>query len=64
MPNRLGDWCIGVADRIAPAFVAGVRPNFMNGAPAIAAVAARNEVGTNALRFSQALVHTGQRYDA
>ena len=64
MPNPLGDWFIGVADRIALAFVAGVRPNFMKGAPVMAAVAARNKVGTNALRLSQALVHTGRHYDA
>ncbi len=44
--------------------VAGARPNFMKVAPVMAAVDAWNARGAGPVCFSQALVHTGQHYDA
>jgi UDP-N-acetylglucosamine 2-epimerase (non-hydrolysing) len=44
--------------------VVGTRPNFMKAAAVIAAAERWNADASHALRFEQALVHTGQHYDA
>ena len=44
--------------------VVGARPNFMKIAPVMAAVEAWNRDSSQAVRFEQVLVHTGQHYDA